>query len=375
MKFAVSQEALLQGVSKVAGIIPTRTTLPSLYNIQAVLSGGKLRLTASDGDIFVITEVQVETLEEGSMLVPAQPLLNLLRELPGADLDLETTQEQHLVVNTAKGRFTIPGEDPSNFPPAPEERPPHKLTFSAEDFRKILNQTTFAVSHDELRPALTGLLFHIKVNELRAVSTDGHRLVKLVKTGFDTGAQTAGELEVIAPLRSLNLLSKHLASDDVQIVDVFLAPNRMVFDTGQMVITSKVVEGKFPAYDAVIPKNNSLVLIADVETLSAAVRRVSIFSSQLSRLVVLQLSSNQIKLSAEDPDSGRHAQEEIDAKYEGEPFDIGYNANYLLESLRHLDSKEVEIRLGSPTTAGIFKPLESREDEDLLLLLMPIRLQ
>jgi len=375
MKFKVSQEPLLQGVSKVSGVVPARTPLTFLYNIHALLTGDNLQLTASDGDVFLVTSVKVEGQEDGSVLIPAKPLQDLLRELPGVELLLETTPEQHLLVSTSRGQFTIPGEDPAKFPPAPEERPPRMLTFAAEDMKGILEQTTFAVSHDELRPALTGLLLQIKANEMRAVSTDGHRLVKLVKSGLE-GPATA-DIEVIVPLRSLNLLSRHLTADGVQKVDLFLAPNRVVFDTGQLIITSKVVEGKFPAYDAVIPKDNPHRLRVNVEKFSAAAKRVSIFANQINRLVVLHLSADAMKISAEDPESGRRAQEELEAQFESSEasFEIGYNANYLLESLRHVVGEEVEMRLGTPTSAGILHPAEKREGEDLLMLLMPIRLQ
>jgi DNA polymerase-3 subunit beta len=374
MKFKVTQEPLLQGVTKVSGVVPTRTPLTFLYNIYAALSGNELRLTASDGDVFLITTVKVEGLEDGSVLIPAKPLQDLLRELPGAELSVETSPEQHLMIGTAKGEFNIPGEDPSKFPLAPEDRPPQKLTFSAEDLHNILEQTTFAVSHDELRPALTGLLMQFKEKEMRAVATDGHRLVKLVKSGSQTGSDYAGDVDVIVPLRSLNLLSKHLASDGVENVNVFLAVNRVVFETDQLVITSKVVEGKFPVYDAVIPSDNPHVLQVDVSKITSAVRRVSIFSNQINKLVVLQLMPESVKVSAEDPDSGRRGQEEIEGSFNGEPFEIGYNAQYLLEALRHIQSDAVEMHLGSPTSAGLLQPVSKREGEDLLMLLMPIRL-
>jgi len=374
MKFKVSQEQLLQGVAKVSGVVPARTPLAFLYNIHATLHKKELCLTASDGDVFLLTSVPVEGMEDGSVLIPAKPLQDLLRELHGAELVLETTPEQHLLLNTARGQFTIPGEDPSKFPAAPEDRPPNRVTFTAEEMKDILEQTTFAVSHDELRPALTGLLLQFKGSELRAVSTDGHRLVRLIRSGL-TGL--GGDIEVIVSLRSLNLLARHLSADSVQKVDVFLTTNRVVFDTGQLVITSKVVEGKFPAYEAVIPKDNPHKLHFSVEKFSAVAKRVSIFANQINRLVVLHISSDQVKISAEDPESGRRAQEEIEAKFESSEseYEIGYNANYLLEALRHLGSEDAELLLGTPTSAGILRQLERRENEDLLMLLMPIRLQ
>jgi DNA polymerase-3 subunit beta len=374
MKFKVSQEPLLQGVSKVSGVVPSRTPLTFLYNIHAVLSGNELKLTASDGDVFLITTVQVEGAEDGSVLVPAKPLQDLLRELPSTELSLETSPEQHLVISTSRGQFVIPGEDPSKFPPAPAERPSQHLSFIADDLKSVLDQTTFAVSHDELRPALTGLLLQFQTGEMRAVATDGHRLVKLVKTGFQTTATTESPVEVIVPLKTLSLLTRHLSSDNVEKVEVYLAANRVVFDTEKLVITSKVVEGRFPAYDAVIPKDNPQMLVANVERLCAAVKRVSIFANQINRLVTMQLQPGNIKIMAEDPDSGRRGQEEIEAGFEGEEFEIGYNAAYLLEALRHVPGEDMEMRLGSPTSAGILKPAKPKEGEDLIMLLMPIRL-
>jgi DNA polymerase III subunit beta len=372
MKFKVSQEPFLQGISRVAGVIPTRTPLTFLYNVHATLSENNLTLTASDGDVFLITTVQVEGSENGSILVPARPLLDLLREMPGTEIEFNTSAEQHLLVNTSKGKFTIPGEDPSRFPAAPSDRPPHKLSFGSEELKNILEQTTFAVSHDELRPALTGLLLQFMEKEMRAVSTDGHRMVKLVKSGLE-GTGAAEDVEVIVPLRTLNLLQKSL--DGIEKVDIFLASNRVVFDTGELVITSKVVEGKFPAYDAVIPKDNPQHLQLDLEPFTAAVRRVSIFANPINRLVVLTLDSTSVKIFAEDPDSGRQGEEDVEALYTGPGFQIGYNANYLLEALRHMPGNAVDLFLGSPTSAGILKPRESAVGQDLMMLLMPIRLQ
>jgi DNA polymerase-3 subunit beta len=372
MKFKVAQESLLQGVSKVSAVVPSRTPLTFLYNIHAVLKGNNLMLTASDGDVFLITQVEVQGNQDGAVLIPARPLQELLRELSKAEIELETTSEQHLLIKTAKGEFTIPGEDPSRYPAAPEERPPHKLSFTSDDLKDVLDQTTFAISHDELRPALTGLLLQFIGEEMRAISTDGHRLVKLVKKSPDS-ASNLEDIEVIVPLRTLNLLQRNL--DDAKEIDVYLAVNRVVFDTRDLVITSKIVEGKFPAYDAVIPQDNPNRLQVGIDTISAAVKRVSIFANQINRLVVLGLSGGSIKISAEDPDSGRKAQEEIEAAYDGEPIEIGYNAQYLLEALRHIPTDMAEIRFGSSTSAGVLTPAEKKEDTDLLMLLMPIRLQ
>jgi DNA polymerase-3 subunit beta len=373
MKFKVAQDPFLQGVSRVAGVIPSRTPLTFLYNIHAVLEGNKLTLTGSDGDVFLITVVDVKGQEDGSVLVPARPLQELLRELPGADIEVETSDEQHLLINTTKGRFNIPGEDPARYPTAPAERPPQKISFKADDLRAVLDQTVFAISHDELRPALTGLLLQFLSDEMRAVATDGHRMVKLVKQRPESTGDQSEDVEVIVPLRSLNLLQRNL--DDAKNVDVYLAPNKVVFDTGQLVITSKVVEGKFPSYEAVIPQDNPNVLQIDLEPFIAAAKRVSIFSNQINRLVVIGVGPDGAKISAEDPDSGRKAQEEVEAQYEGEAFEIGYNASYLLEALRHIPVTSVKLFLGTPTSAGVLRPLEKKEGEDLLMLLMPIRLQ
>ncbi len=373
MKFKVSQEPLLHGISKVAAVVPSRTPLTFLYNIHAVLKGNELTLTASDGDVFLITTVDVEGNDDGSMLVPVRPLQELLRELHKMEIEVETTEEQHLFIRTDKGEFTIPGEDPSRYPAAPEEKPPQKLTFTSEDLKAVLEQTTFAVSHDELRPALTGLLMQFTANELRSVATDGHRLVKLIKERPDADSSEQEDVEVIVPLRTLNLLQRNL--EDTKGIDVYLAVNRVVFDTGDLVITSKVIEGKFPAYDAVIPQDNPNHLQIDIEPFAAAVKRVSIFANQINKLVVLGLSGDGLVISAEDPDSGRKGQEKIEATFQGEDLEIGYNAQYLLEALRHVPNDSVDLRFGSATSAGVLTPSEKKEGTDLLLLLMPIRLQ
>ncbi|MBU0518669.1 DNA polymerase III subunit beta [bacterium] len=370
MKFKVAQEPFLQGVAKVSGVVPSRTPLTFLYNIHAELKGNTLTLTASDGDVFLITSIEVEGQKDGSVLVPARPLQDLLKELPGAEIELEISPEQHLLLSTAKGQFTIPGEDSSRYPSAPQEKPDNKIQFSADDLKKILDQTTFAVSHDELRPALTGLLLQFTEDELRSVATDGHRLVKLVKNKPADGGEA---IEVIVPLRTLNLLQRNLEYS--KSVEVFLATNRVVFTTEDLTITSKVVEGKFPAYDAVIPKENPNLLSFDIVPFMAAVRRVSIFANQINRLVVISLSPEEIKVSAEDPDSGRKGQESVEGIYDGDPIDIGYNAQYLLEALRHMPGGKAQIKLGSATSAGVMTPEKQDQGTDLLMLLMPIRLQ
>jgi len=370
MKFKVAQEPFLQGVAKVSGVVPSRTPLTFLYNIHAELKGNSLTLTASDGDVFLITNIEVEGLEDGSVLVPARPLQDLLKELPGALIELEISPEQHLLLSTNKGQFTIPGEDSSRYPTAPQEKPENNIQFEADVLKEVLDQTTFAISHDELRPALTGLLLQFTTTEMRAVATDGHRLVKLVKNRPADGSEA---IEVIVPLRTLSLLQRNI--EDAEKVEVYLAPNRVVFEMEGLTITSKVVEGKFPAYEAVIPKENPNLLQFEIPPFVAAVRRVSIFANQINRLVVISLSPEGIGISAEDPDSGRKGKESVEGVYEGEEIKIGYNAQYLLEALRHMPGVKARIKLGNSTSAGVMIPEEQDNDTDLLMLLMPIRLQ
>jgi len=233
----------------------------------------------------------------------------------------------------------------------------------------MINKVMFAVSRDELRPQLTGVYMKVMPNELRLVTTDGHRLVKIMQK--HGGFKGEGH-ECIIPAKAMNTVARMCEREGE--VQVFLGDNQIGFRCGPTTLITKLIEGRYPNYEAVIPPENKSLLTVDLDQLQAAVRRAAIVSNEISRQIRLKLRNDHMQILVEDIEQGNEGQETVPCTFTGEPMDIGYNAGYVLDILKQVDTGEVVFELGTPTSAGIVKPTEQEKDEDLLMLIMPVRL-
>lgn len=377
MKFSIAQTELLQALQVVSSAVPSRTTLPVLSNILVEAEKDFVRLTATDLDLAISTRARADVSDLGSLTVPAKKLFELVRKLPKEPLRVEA-KDLNLTVGSKSGRFRFLCIRTDEFPLTPSVSAEATIAIGHEAMDHLIRRTIYSVSTDETRPALNGALFQVKDGELRVVATDGHRLAKATCRPEEPLAHGPRN-DVIIPLKALNQLVRLLpgATGPIEIV---LSKNHARFSLGDTTLTTKLIEGPFPNFEQVIPKQNNKHLRAKREDLAAALERVSVFSDSLTRQVKLSLRENKLTLIVQTPDQGE-ATEDLPVEYTSEDLDIGYNATYLLDILRTVETEEVEMQLNTPVTAGLLVPVGGGEakagakaKEDLLCLVMPLRL-
>jgi DNA polymerase III subunit beta len=374
MKFSIAQTEFLDALQVVSSAVPNRTTLPVLSNILLEASEGKIEMRATDLDLAISTVAKANVKDSGTLTVPAKKLFELVRKLPKEELKIES-KDLTLNVGSKSGRYKFLCIRPEEFPALPKVEADAELTLEPDLLERLIRKTIYSVSTDETRPALNGALFQIRDDELRVVATDGHRLSKAsVKPAG--GIPTPPKGDVIVPLKALNQIQRLLANASGP-VTIGISKNHARFVLGDTTLTTKLIEGPFPNYEQVLPKQNNKHLRVKREDLAQALERVSVFSDSLTRQVKLSLRPNRLTLVVQTPDQG-DATEELDAQYGQDDLDIGYNAAYLLDILRTIDSEEVDVRLNTPVTAGLVAPAPTDKGasgkEDLLCLVMPLRL-
>lgn len=369
MKFTINQENFSEILQQHLPVLPNRTTIPILNSLKWDLSNGKLRMHSTDLEISLITEIEVESEDEGSIAVPAKKLSEIVRELASEPVTVETDDNFRVKLKGESGVYKIAGSNPEDFPTVPDEGQEVKAILSGKLFKRMINQTSFAVSHDDMRPTLCGVFLQIISDEIRTVATDGHRLTKYVSK---ESAGIGEDIEAIIPVKALRLAVKNIGDEDE--IKISLGSKFIMIEHMGNFLYSRLIEGKYPLYENVIPKNNINILMTGIEGVSASLRRVSIFSNTLTKQIKLSLLSGKVVISAEDMETGGEAEEELVVDYDGEEMDIGFNADYVIEALRHVDSQDVKFMFGTSDSASIIEPSEYAENEEYIMLLMPVRL-
>ncbi len=374
MKFTIAQTEFLDALQVVSSAVPNRTTLPVLSNILLEASEDKVELRATDLDLSISTKARASVKDAGALTVPAKKLFELVRKLAKEELKIEA-KDTTLNIGSKSGRYKFLCIRPEEFPAMPAVTPDVEVSLDADLLERLIRRTIYSVSTDETRPALNGALFQVRDGELRVVATDGHRLSK-ASCKPAGGIDTPPKGDVIVPLKALNQVLRLLPTATGP-VKIGISKNHARFAIGETTLSTKLIEGPFPNYEQVLPKQNNKHLKVKREDFAQALERVSVFSDSLTRQVKLSLRPNKITLIVQTPDQG-DATEELDAVYGSEDLDIGYNAAYLLDILRTMDSEEVDIRLNTPVTAGLLAPTPTDKGtsskEDLLCLVMPLRL-
>lgn len=366
MRFAISQADLAQALSSAAPIIPQRAPLPILSNLLLELEGNRLRLTATDLDIYIVTDVDVTGEEDGVTTVSGRRFAEIVRELPNEEISIVSENGQ-TTLRCGRRNYRFLGMATSDFPTMPATMGAGGIDVSVAHLVKALNHTTFSVSTDESRPNLQGALCQVEDGRLRLVASDSHRLVR-----YEVAGEYKDDLQAIIPLKTLQFLQRNLGAGAgtarVEICGSYLGCS---FDRTS--VYSRLIEGPFPDYKKVIPEGNDTELYLDRESFIRALRRVAVLSSAQTRQVRLAIEAGEIRVSTNTPEVG-DASEIIDAKYDGEGMEVGFNAQYLLDVLRHMETEEVLLRLGGSTSAGLVEPSGLGEDESYLCLVMPLRL-
>jgi len=376
MKFIVSSTELLSHLQAISRVINSKNSLQILDNFLLSLEGNTLTMTASDIETTLITSMEVQDVEgSGKVAVANKLLLDTLREFSDQPLTFQIDDTNlAMVITSSNGTYNFIGQNGDMYPLLPElDDNVRQMTVSVPLLYSGISKTFFCMADDELRPVMNGIYFDITPNDLTLVATDAHKLVKFKTTYLSA---TIGEEEVLnfilakkPAIMLRNILPKE--SGDVSIK--FDAKNAY-FKLSNYTMVCRQVEGRYPNYNGVIPKNNPYKIIIDRVTLLNALKRVSVFSNQASNLIKLDFKTNEIHVSAQDIDFSISAEEFIPCQYEGEPIKIGFKSTFLIEMLSNVSSNDVTLELADPSRAGILLPFENEQNEEILMLLMPMLL-
>jgi len=372
MKFVVSSSKLLGHLQSISRVISSKNTLPILDNFLFNLSDNELEITASDLETTLITRLKIENAEgKGMIAVPARLILETLKEFSDQPLTFDINLDTLAVtIISENGKFNAVGQNGIDFPvlPAIKKEKKFSYTMGSDVLLAGINKTIFATADDELRPVMGGILVEASPEKVTFVASDAHKLVRYQRTD----AKSDAPCSFILPKKPAGLMKNILPKEEGQVLIEFDDKNAF-FTLTDYRIVCRLVEGNYPNYNSVIPRNNPRKLIVDRAGFYNTLKRVSVFSNQASNLVRLQLTGNQVIVSAQDIDFSISAVERIKCQYEGDEMEIGFKAAFLLEILANLSSPEVIIELADPTRAGLFLPSETEnESEDLLMLLMPM---
>jgi len=374
MHFIVNKGLFFNALQKIIGVIPSKTSIPILSSILLELSDEKLTITGTDLEISVSADVRVKVEIPGAVTVPAKLLVDIVRELPDVPIEMLTDDRSNITLKTEKGVYRLSGETKDEFPNIIIEESEGEIVINSIKLHRMVSNTIFAVTTDELRMTLMGILFQINPAELRLVATDGHRLSKIVDKKFSSPLI---QKDLIVPSKALHILLKNLETINIkegENVTLVIGDSHITFKWSNNSIYTKLIDGKFPKYESVIPFDNEFRLIVDRESLLSSVRRVSIFSNSITHQVRFMLSEKQMQVCSEDIEFGGEANESLPVDYTGEEMEIGYNAHYIMDILKNIDTKEVVFLLKNPKSAALIYPTEQKEGEELQMLLMPIRL-
>jgi DNA polymerase III subunit beta len=370
MKVTVERSALLKCLGHVHRVVERRNTIPILANVLIRAENAKLAVKATDLDLEVIETIAADIAGPGATTVPAHMIYDIVRKLPeGAQVVLDASGERgSLTIRAGRAQFSLQTLPESDFPDLAAGEMTHRFTVSAKDLKRLIDKTQFAISTEETRYYLNGIYLHGldgKDATLRAVATDGHRLAQ-VDLPAPSGA--AGMPGVIVPRKTVGEVQRLIEDAEAEIT-IELSQTKIRFKLGDVVLTSKLIDGTFPDYARVIPLGNDKELTVDKPDFEAAVDRVSTVSSERGRAVKLSLSAGKLILSVTNPDSGS-ATEEIEVEYDAERLDIGFNSRYLLDIAAQIEGEVAVLRLADPGSPTL---IQDRDAKDALYVLMPMR--
>jgi DNA polymerase III subunit beta len=369
MKFIVSSSALLKQLQHISGVINANTVLPILEDFLFEVEKNKLSVVATDLETVMRIQMDIEAKDSGKVCIPAKILLDSLKNIPDQPLTFNIDKNFGIELTSDNGKYKVMGENPDNFPkePSADDTTSFKATSSA--LITAINKTLFAVSNDDLRPAMTGVFFELDKKGMQCVATDAHRLVKYKRT--DVSCPKSDNF--IVPKKPLTLLKSALPANDDEI-SISYNSNHFFVKHGTTQMSCRLIDARFPDYKVVIPSDNPYKLVVNKNDFQGALRRVAIFSNKSTNQVVLSIAGSELELTAQDIDFSFEGDERMKCRYDGEDLAIAFNAKFLIEMLNAADSDDIKIELSTPTKAGIIKPTEQEDDEELMMLVMPLML-
>lgn len=371
MNFIVSSSSLLKHLQNISGVLSSNTVLPILEDFLFEIEKNQLILTATDLETVMKVRLSIEAKEMGKICVPARILLDYLKNNPDQPLTFHINKDTFEIdITSDNGKYKIMGESAENFPKSPEPDESTTFTMQSGALAAAIHKALLAVGNDELRAAMTGVFFELSEKAITFVSTDAHRLIKYYRADVNCPQED----NFIVPKKPLTLLRNILPEDDSEL-KISYNKNHLFIEHDNIEMICRLIDARFPDYRVVIPQNNPYKLVLNTTDFQHALRRVGIFANKSTNQVGLSISGSELQLKAQDIDLSFEGNERMNCRYDGEDMEIAFNAKFLVEMLNATDSEEIEMELSTPGGAGIIRPLEKSEDEDLLMLVMPLSIK
>ena len=370
MKFIVNSSYLLKQLSYINGVITTNPVVPILENFLFEIDKNHLTVTASDLQTSMITEIMVESKERGNIAVPARILMDTLKNLPDQPVTFSIDESTYSIeLSSDNGRYKLSGENATDFPKVPSVSNDFSSSISSDVLSRAINNTIFATSNDELRPAMTGVYVNLGEKNTTFVATDGHRLVRYRRA--DVKSESGNT--IIIPRKALNLLKSTLPSENTDVTIDFNTANAF-FKFGTIRMICRLIDERFPDYENVIPTSSTIKMTINRADFLSSLKRISIYANKTTHQVRLKITGSELQVSAEDLDFSNEANERLSCEHEGEDIEIGFNARFMIEMLSNLDTDQIKLSMSAPNKAGVILPVEKDANEDILMLVMPVML-
>lgn len=370
MRFIVNTSTLLKHLQTVIGASSASTVLPILENFLFDIKEGSLTISATDLQTSMTTSLAIESKEEGKVAIPSKILIDTLKTLPDQPITFIVDDSNFSIeISAGEGKYKLSGENGEDFPKIPVAENTSNINIPASALGEAISKTIFAVSNDELRPAMTGVFCQITTQNITFVATDAHKLVRYRRNDVKADKETT----FILPKKALTLLKSSLPNADVNVSIDFNATSAF-FTFENISLVCRLIDERYPDYEAVIPTNNPNKLAVDKNLLFNVLKRVVIFANKTTHQVRLKISGSELNVSSEDLDFANEAHERLNCEYDGEDIEIGFNARFLIEMLSNLEGEEVTLELSTPNRAGLLIPQTNDENEDVLMLIMPVML-
>lgn len=369
MKFSISSSDLLKQLQIVSGAINSNPVLPILEDFLFTIKNNVLNIAATDLETSINTEIEVMSDSDGLVAIPAKILLDTLKALPQQPITFSVNEDNYSIeITSAYGKYKLAGENGADFPSIPSADDEATIAIPSAMLSQGINKSIFATSNDELRPAMTGVYFQIDENKLTFVATDAHKLVRYSFTDIKSDTAT----NFIVPKKALNLLKNALPQND----EVKISYNKAnaFFSFGNVNMVCRLIDARYPDYNAVIPIDNPNKFIVNRSDFQNSLKRIAIYANKTTNQVILNINDKSLTVSAQDLDFSNEATEQLTCSFNGDPLTIGFNAKFLVEMLNVMEGDEIRMELSTPTRAGIIKPTEEVDGEDILMLVMPVML-
>jgi DNA polymerase-3 subunit beta len=371
MKFSISSSTLYKQLVALYGAVVSNPLIPILENFLFEITTGKLKITASDLQTSIVTELELDVKGDTSVAVPARILLDTLKNLPEQPISFYIDEGAYsIAINSDTGQYNLAGENAADFPQIPEVAAKTSIHLPADVLKRAIQQTIIATSHDELKPAINGVYMSFQQGAFTFVATDIHRLIRYTKANITAAEQ----LPFILPRKTLMLLNGLLPTDK-QEVEISFGSNNVHFKIANIRMVSRLIDERYPDYENVIPKNNPHELLINRIALLTSLKRIIVYTNKITHQVKFTLGEKNLEILAEDFNFDNKAKEQLSCEYKGEAgLEIGFNAKSLIEMLNNLQAEEISFHFSQPNKAAVIIPSKQEEGEDILLLIMPITL-